>query len=144
MKADTFNIQILYEDDDLLAVNKPSGLIVHSDGRTKEPSLSDWLIEKYPNIKKVGEPWRATDGSIIWRPGIVHRLDRETSGAILIDSEPVFHRKARREVGYVFQKDTLFPWRTVAENIGYGLELSGISKAERAERVAICIQQAVG
>ena len=88
MKADTFNIQILYEDDDLLAVNKPSGLIVHSDGRTKEPSLSDWLIEKYPEIKKVGEPWRATDGTIIWRPGIVHRLDRETSGAILIAKTP--------------------------------------------------------
>jgi 23S rRNA pseudouridine1911/1915/1917 synthase len=82
------NIHILYEDQDLLAVNKPSGLIVHADGRTKEPTLADWLIEKYPDIKKVGEPWRATDGSIIWRPGIVHRLDRETSGAILIAKTP--------------------------------------------------------
>jgi NitT/TauT family transport system ATP-binding protein len=36
----------------------------------------------------------------------------------------------------------LFPWRTAAENIGYGLELSGISKAERADRVATCIRQA--
>ncbi|MCX6736366.1 MAG: RluA family pseudouridine synthase [Candidatus Parcubacteria bacterium] len=81
-------ITILYEDKDLLAVNKPSGLIVHSDGRTKEPSLSDWLIQKYPDIKKVGEPWRAIDGSIIWRPGIVHRLDRETSGVLLIAKTP--------------------------------------------------------
>jgi 23S rRNA pseudouridine1911/1915/1917 synthase len=86
MKSDS--IEILYEDNDLLAVNKPSGLIVHSDGRTKEPSLCDWLIEKYPDIKKVGEPWRATDGTIIWRPGIVHRLDRETSGALLIAKTP--------------------------------------------------------
>lgn len=81
-------IKILYEDKDVLAVNKPSGLIVHSDGRTKEPSLSDWLIEKYPDIKKVGEPWRATNGEIIWRPGIVHRLDRDTSGALLIAKTP--------------------------------------------------------
>ena len=73
---------------------------------------------------------------------MIATLLNPTSGTILIDSEPVFHRKARREVGYVFQRDTLFPWRTVAENIGYGLELSGISKAERAERVATCIQQA--
>jgi len=81
-------IHILYEDNDMLALYKPSGLIVHSDGRTKEPSLSDWLVKKYPEIKKVGEPWRATDGTIIWRPGIVHRLDRETSGAILIAKTP--------------------------------------------------------
>jgi len=81
-------INILYEDEDILAVNKPSGLIVHSDGRTKEPSLCDWLIEKYPDIKKVGEPWRALDGTIIWRPGIVHRLDRETSGVLLIAKTP--------------------------------------------------------
>ncbi len=81
-------IKILYEDKDILAINKPSGLIVHSDGRTKEPSLSDWLIEKYPDIKKVGEPWRATNGEIIWRPGIVHRLDRDTSGALLIAKTP--------------------------------------------------------
>jgi 23S rRNA pseudouridine1911/1915/1917 synthase len=82
------DIRILYEDNDLLALYKPSGLIVHSDGRTKEPSLSDWLIKKYPEIKKVGEPWRAQDGTIIWRPGIIHRLDRDTSGAILVAKTP--------------------------------------------------------
>ncbi len=73
---------------------------------------------------------------------MIATLLKPTSGTILIDGEPVVHQKARREVGYVFQRDTLFPWRTVAENIGYGLELSGVSKAERAERVATCIQQA--
>lgn len=84
MKSDSFNIPILYEDETLLALNKPAGLIVHSDGRTREPTLADWLMEKYPDIKKVGEPWRAINGTIIWRPGIVHRLDRDTSGAIII------------------------------------------------------------
>ncbi len=79
---------VLYEHKEMLVLNKRSGLIVHSDGRTKEPTLTDWIIEKYPEIKKVGEPWRATDGSIIWRPGIVHRLDRETSGAIIIAKTP--------------------------------------------------------
>ncbi|MCK9351652.1 MAG: RluA family pseudouridine synthase [Candidatus Paceibacterota bacterium] len=88
MRSEIPGIQILYEDETLLALYKPAGLIVHSDGRTKEPSLSDWLMEKYPDIKKVGEPWRATNGEIIWRPGIVHRLDRDTSGAILIAKTP--------------------------------------------------------
>lgn len=84
MAKDSYGIIIVYEDDNILAVNKPAGLIVHSDGRTKEPTLADWLMENYPDIKKVGEPWRAIDGTIIWRPGIVHRLDRDTSGAIII------------------------------------------------------------
>ncbi|MCC7004681.1 RluA family pseudouridine synthase [Candidatus Nomurabacteria bacterium] len=78
------NPQILYEDKDVLVLNKPAGLIVHSDGRTKEKTLSDWILEKYPNIKEVGEPLTLSNGVKIYRPGIVHRLDRETSGALVV------------------------------------------------------------
>ncbi len=77
-------IEILYEDDDILAVNKPAGLIVHDDGRSKGPFLTDWIAEKYPEAMKVGEPARNTKGEEIARPGIVHRLDRETSGVLLV------------------------------------------------------------
>lgn len=73
------NPEILYEDDDILAVNKPAGLVVHSDGKTKEPSVSDWFINKYPAAKDVGEPLGE-----IQRPGVVHRIDRETSGVLLL------------------------------------------------------------
>jgi len=78
------NIEILYEDADMLVVNKPAGLVVHSDGKTDEPSLADWILEKYPETKEVGEPSRTREGEIIYRPGIVHRLDRETSGVMLV------------------------------------------------------------
>ena len=74
------NIEILYEDDNMLAINKPAGLVVHSDGKTIEPTLVDWILKKYPEVKKVGEPWTTLAGEIIPRPGIVHRLDRETKG----------------------------------------------------------------
>jgi len=77
------NIPILYEDSDVLVVNKPSGLIVHSDGRTEEPTLADWVLKTYPEMKNVGEPFVRND-AIIPRPGIVHRLDRETSGVLVI------------------------------------------------------------
>jgi 23S rRNA pseudouridine1911/1915/1917 synthase len=77
-------IEILYEDEDIVAVNKPAGLVVHSDGKTVEPNLSDWVLEKYPQSKNIGEPARTADGKEVPRPGIVHRLDRETSGVILI------------------------------------------------------------
>ncbi len=75
---------LLYEDADIIAVNKPAGLIVHSDGKTQEPSLADWVLTQYPETKDVGEPGRTTTGESVLRPGIVHRLDRETSGVMLI------------------------------------------------------------
>ncbi len=74
----------LYEDSDVLAINKPAGLVVHSDGKTNEPNLVDWLLSKYPDIKKVGESWTSQKGEEILRSGIVHRLDRDTSGVMLI------------------------------------------------------------
>ncbi len=65
-----------------------------------------------------------------------------SSGSILVDGEPVQPGRAVRQVGYVYQKDTLFPWRTVADNIGYGLELAGMDKASRRERVAHAVARA--
>lgn len=76
-------IEIIYEDKEVLAVNKPSGLIVHNDGKTDEPSLANWALEKYPEIKGVGES-AVYNGKEIIRSGIVHRLDRETSGVIVL------------------------------------------------------------
>ena len=77
-------MEILYEDKNLLAVNKPSGLVVHADGRTKEPTLTDWVKEKYPKLEAVGEPLKIGTGETIKRWGIVHRIDRETSGIVLV------------------------------------------------------------
>jgi 23S rRNA pseudouridine1911/1915/1917 synthase len=78
------NPTILYEDKNILAINKPAGLVVHSDGKTNEPNLVDWLLLKYPEIKNVGEPGRNAKGEEVLRSGIVHRLDRDTSGVMLV------------------------------------------------------------
>jgi NitT/TauT family transport system ATP-binding protein len=59
-----------------------------------------------------------------------------SGGRILIDADAVEPGTVNRKVGYVFQRDTVFPWRTVEANIGYGLEISGVPRAERAARVA--------
>ncbi len=78
---------ILYEDDHILAVNKPSGLMVHADGRSNEQTLSDWFITKYPQAAAVGDPIEVSDDTSPLRPGIVHRLDKETSGVILLPKD---------------------------------------------------------
>lgn len=75
---------VLYEDDDVLVLDKPAGLIVHSDGRTDEPSVALWVLARYPALAEVGEPWTSPQGEIVPRPGIVHRLDRDTSGVIIL------------------------------------------------------------
>ncbi len=80
----SMKISILYENDDFVAINKPVGLVVHGDGKREEETLVDWILEKYPEIKDVGEPIVMTDSAIINRPGIVHRIDKETSGALII------------------------------------------------------------
>jgi len=78
------NPEILLETPDLLAINKPAGLMVHADGRSTEPTLADWLLETYPKMAMVGDAHILPRGEEVPRPGIVHRLDRETSGVMVI------------------------------------------------------------
>jgi NitT/TauT family transport system ATP-binding protein len=73
---------------------------------------------------------------------MIATLVKPSSGQILIDGTPVVAGKVTPNVGYVFQRDTLFPWRTVSDNIGYGLQLAGVADAERKERVAACVARA--
>jgi 23S rRNA pseudouridine1911/1915/1917 synthase len=75
---------VIYEDGSIVVINKPSGLPVHADGRHERATLVDWLAVNYPELKGVGEEQRLSDGTIIDRPGIVHRIDRETSGVLVI------------------------------------------------------------
>jgi len=70
-----FDVPILYEDDDLLVINKPPFLTVHGAPSVKEATLVDWLKSKGINLSTIsGEE----------RHGIVHRIDKETSGALVI------------------------------------------------------------
>jgi len=75
-------ISVIYEDKNFLAIDKPANLLVHSTKNSNEPTLVDWVLKKYPEIKNVGDP-SAGSGQAI-RPGIVHRLDKDTSGVILV------------------------------------------------------------
>lgn len=75
---------VLYIDDDIIALDKPAGLPVHDDGRHARATLVDWLLEHYPDVRGVGEEQQLADGTVIERPGIVHRLDADTSGVIVV------------------------------------------------------------
>ncbi len=72
---------------------------------------------------------------------MIATLLEPSHGSILIDGVTQTHI-ANPKVGYVFQKNTLFPWRTIADNIGYALEAAGVSAAQRRAQVKDCIKQA--
>jgi 23S rRNA pseudouridine1911/1915/1917 synthase len=70
-----FDVEILYEDDDVLVINKPSGVTVHPAPSVKEATLVDWLKHKGIRLSTIsGEE----------RHGIVHRLDKGTSGTMVV------------------------------------------------------------
>jgi sulfonate transport system ATP-binding protein len=73
---------------------------------------------------------------------MIATLLRPSGGEIYIDGQRSRPDRPDPNVGYVFQRDTLFPWRTVADNVGYGLELKGIKGSEKADRVAACLEKA--
>lgn len=97
------DISILYEDKDIVAVNKPAGIVVHPDGKSKGPFLTDWILENYPKTKNVGEPVETKEFGIIERPGIIHRLDRDTTGVLLIAKTKIGHSTLKEQ----FQERTL-------------------------------------
>lgn len=76
--------EILYEDKDILAIYKPAGILVHGDGRDDNENIVSWFVSKYPKSKNVGEDMEDQNGDVIKRSGIVHRLDKETSGVLLL------------------------------------------------------------
>lgn len=69
-------MKFIFENNDFLVVEKPGGLLVHPTEKQEKNTLTGWLIQKYPEIKKVGDD--------PLRPGIVHRLDKDASGLLVI------------------------------------------------------------
>jgi len=83
------NLEIIYETPDFLVINKPAGVLVHGiEGHDSSKTLVDWLLKKYPEVKNVGDAPEI-------RPGIVHRLDKDTSGVILICRNQNFFKYAK-------------------------------------------------
>lgn len=84
-----FDIEVLFEDDDILVLNKPSNLVVHGASSVKEATLVDWLIKKNYTLSNL-------NGDI--RAGLVHRLDKGTSGAIIIAKNNHAHEKLSNQL----------------------------------------------
>jgi 23S rRNA pseudouridine1911/1915/1917 synthase len=92
-------LTVLYEDDHLVAVDKPAGLAVHPGAGRPRDTLANYLLARYPELAGVGGPGR---------PGIVHRIDLDTTGILLIARSELAWRRlseafAERRVHKVYQ-----------------------------------------
>lgn len=81
--AEDIPLEVLYEDSDVIAINKPAGMVVHSGAGQHSGTLVNAVLHRFGKLSSVG-------GDL--RPGIVHRLDRFTSGVILIARNDAAHR----------------------------------------------------
>lgn len=75
IKPEPISLDIIYEDDDLVAINKPVGMVVHPATGNWEGTVMNAILYKYKNLKDVGESIRS---------GLIHRLDKDTSGVLLV------------------------------------------------------------
>src|SRR5688572_17493706 len=77
---------IIFENEDLLVINKPAGMVVNRAKTVREATVADWMEAEFKDCFKVGDG----EEEVIFkeRSGIAHRLDKETSGALLIAKNP--------------------------------------------------------
>jgi 23S rRNA pseudouridine1911/1915/1917 synthase len=80
---ENIRLDVLYEDADLIAINKPAGMVVHPSAGHSTGTLVNAVLYHWPELQQVGDEYRA---------GIVHRLDKDTSGVIIVARTPQAHR----------------------------------------------------
>ncbi|MDO9628886.1 MAG: RluA family pseudouridine synthase [Acholeplasmataceae bacterium] len=83
MKAVDMNLDVVYEDEDLLVVNKPQGMVVHPASSYHEPTLVHGLLHQVEELSSING---------IIRPGIVHRIDKDTSGLLVVAKSDKAHQ----------------------------------------------------
>lgn len=114
-------IPILFEDDDVVVINKPTNMLVHDDGEEGVgETVVSWFIAHCPSAQGVGEPGVAKDGTPVDRSGVVHRLDRETSGVLVLakNQKAFMHLKAQFQSRHVFKEYRAFVYGAMKEKWG--------------------------
>ncbi len=88
VKPEPIPLNIVYEDEDVIVIDKPAGMVVHPAPGHTRGTLVNALLYHFPNLEGIGG---------VERPGIVHRLDKDTSGLILVAKNSRAHRELQRQ-----------------------------------------------
>ena len=135
--------EIIFETDEVLVISKPAGLIVHGDGKDTGPTVVDWFLKYVPAAVGIGEEATDQKGNAIDRSGVVHRLDRDTSGVMVLAKTQTAHewlkhqfherlvKKEYRAFVYGRLNDR---WGTINRPIGRSAKDSRRRSAERGAK----------
>jgi 23S rRNA pseudouridine1911/1915/1917 synthase len=88
IQPEAIPLDVLFEDDDLIVINKPAGMTVHPGAGQREHTLVNALLSHCAGLSGVGGKER---------PGIVHRLDKETSGCLVVAKNDMAHRELSKQ-----------------------------------------------
>jgi 23S rRNA pseudouridine1911/1915/1917 synthase len=88
IRPEAIPLEILFEDDDLIVINKPAGLTVHPGAGQREHTLVNALLSHCSTLSGIGGKER---------PGVVHRLDKETSGCLVVAKNDIAHRELSKQ-----------------------------------------------
>src|SRR5258708_16312047 len=102
-EAESIPLEIIYEDDDVMIVNKPAGMNVHAGAGNSRGTLVNALLGRGQNLSRGGSQADAL------RPGIVHRLDKQTSGLIIIAKNDYSHAQLAESFRTRAVKKTYLP-----------------------------------
>ncbi len=128
------NLKVIYEDGSVLVVDKPAGVVVFPEGNSRGKTIIDYLVDENPELKSVGESPRY---------GVVHRLDKDTSGILLVakkEESLIFFQKQFKNRG-VEKKYTALATGVIKENDGVIETLIGRSPADPRKQKAYPLQQ---
>lgn len=93
-------IKIIYENEDFLVIDKPAGMVVHEGAGETVFTVTQWLIDKYPQIKKYQWPplrQGFAEQADQTKAGIVHRLDKDTSGLLILAKNPEAQKTLQKQ-----------------------------------------------
>lgn len=135
---------VIYEDASVLVIDKPYGMLVHEDWHSgEEGTLVEWFLQRFPEAKGVGEVTQKPDGTPLERSGIVHRLDRETSGVMILAKTKEAHaflkaqfhdRKVKKEYRAFVYGRIHDKWGTINRPIGRSAKDFKKRSAERGAK----------
>jgi 23S rRNA pseudouridine1911/1915/1917 synthase len=124
-------LEILFEDADIIVLNKPAGLVVHPGAGTREPALVQGLLAYTKGqLSNCGDPIR---------PGIVHRLDKDTSGVMVVAKTNTAHQRLAQQfaVHTLLRQYTAFCWGKLSPLSGEMITQIGRHPVNRQKRIVL-------
>jgi len=145
VEAENLPLEIVYSDDHLVVVNKPSGMVVHPGTGNRRGTLVNALLYHFPELKRIGSEER---------PGIVHRLDKEASGVMVVaktleafqELKNQFKKKEVKKVyfglvwGKMSEKEGKIDW-PIGRHLKHGERMSIKTKKPRSAETYYSVQK---